>query len=234
MFASILAMDGGWNAEEARRALRRFMDARATNKLRWATSAGVSEGTLRNFLNGDSQSLTHKTLAKLARAERVSIAQMLGQEPLPDKAEGRSIDAQEVPLIDYVQAGKWTEIGDLDLGGESLAKLYTSLPVSAGAFGLYVLGRSMEAEFHDGDVVIIDPAVTPHPGDYVVAKRKEDEEATFKRYRPRGKDVKRGEQIIELAPLNQDFPTLRIEPGSPGKIVGVVVEHRRYLRARQL
>jgi SOS-response transcriptional repressor LexA len=87
----------------------------------------------------------------------------------------------------------------------------------------------MELEFQPGDKVIIDPEVKPQPGDFVVAKRDDDEEATFKKYRVRNQDED-GRSVIELTPLNSDWPTLMIDQDNPGNIVGTMVEQRRYRR----
>jgi SOS-response transcriptional repressor LexA len=60
-----------------------------------------------------------------------------------------------------------------------------------------------------------------------VAKREQDQEATFKKYKLRGYD-NQGREIIDLVPLNSDWPTLVIDAENPGQIVGTMVEHRRY------
>ena len=83
----------------------------------------------------------------------------------------------------------------------------------------------MKPEFNEGDRIIVDPNVAPHPGDFVVAKN-HNEEATFKKYRQRGID-ENGNDIFELIPLNEDYPTLRSDL-VPLKIIGTMVEHRRY------
>lgn len=87
----------------------------------------------------------------------------------------------------------------------------------------------MLPEFKAGDLVIIDPEWEPRPGDYVAAKNGK-EEATFKKYRPRGMDA-RGNEIFELTPLNDDYPTLRSDI-TPLAIIGVMAEHRRKSRRR--
>jgi SOS-response transcriptional repressor LexA len=87
----------------------------------------------------------------------------------------------------------------------------------------------MEPEFKEGDSIIIDPDVKPSPGDFVVAKNAQ-EEATFKKYRPRGVN-EQGEQVIELVPLNDDFPSLRSDY-TPLQIIGTMMEHRRYRKPR--
>ena len=89
----------------------------------------------------------------------------------------------------------------------------------------------MEPEFKEGDTIIIDPDIKPSPGDYVVA-RNADQEATFKKYRPRGRNAQ-GIDVIELVPLNEDYPILRSDV-SPLEIIGTLVEHRRYRKAREI
>jgi SOS-response transcriptional repressor LexA len=83
----------------------------------------------------------------------------------------------------------------------------------------------------DGDLVIIDPSVKPRPGDFVVAKLANEDEATFKKYRPRGSNPDGGE-IFDLVPLNEDYHTIRVDQDRPGFVVGVMMEHRRRRRIR--
>ena len=108
--------------------------------------------------------------------------------------------------------------------------MLTDLDLSSNAFALRIKGDSMLPEFREGDTVIIDPAVAPRPGDYVVAKNGESE-ATFKKYRPRGVN-ELGQQVFELVPLNDDYPTLTVDATNPGRLVAPVIEHRRKLRRR--
>ena len=86
----------------------------------------------------------------------------------------------------------------------------------------------MEPDFKEGDAVVIDPEVSPLPGDFVVAKNGE-EEALFKKYRPRG--IMNGSDVFELVPLNEDFPTIRSDQEEV-RIIGTMVEHRRYRKRR--
>ena len=97
-----------------------------------------------------------------------------------------------------------------------------------GSFAV-IDGESMAPEFAPGDKILVDPDVTPRPGDYVVAKLDEEEKATFKKYRPRGRDAA-GEEVVELRALNEDWPTLVIDARNPGHIVATMIEHRRYRR----
>lgn len=67
----------------------------------------------------------------------------------------------------------------------------------------------MEPDFKSGDVIIIDPEIKPHPGEFIVAANNE-REATFKKYRPTRIDAN-GNEHFELVPLNSDYPTLSSE-----------------------
>lgn len=96
-------------------------------------------------------------------------------------------------------------------------------------FALEIESESMLPDFKEGDIIIIDSALEPRPGDFVVAKLDREEKATFKKYRPRGEDAD-GYPVVELAPLNPDYPTLTMNVSNPGRVVGVMIEHRRLRR----
>ena len=140
-----------------------------------------------------------------------------------------TMGGRRVPVISAIQAGMWAEIVDNFQPGDAGGWLLTDIDLSDSAFALDIRGNSMEPEFKDGDRVIIDPEIAPQPGDFVAAKNGE-QEATFKKYRPRGMDA-HGNIIFELVPLNDDYPTLRSDVQHI-RIVGTMVEHRKYRRPR--
>ncbi len=138
------------------------------------------------------------------------------------------IGYRRIPLIDYIQAGGFREVN-----GEfhSEKEIFTDLDIGARCFAMIIKGNSMEPDFKEGDRVIIDPDIIPSPGDFVVAKCNCCDccdEATFKKYRPRGNNAE-GNEIFELVPLNEDYPTFHSEI-MPCYIIGTMVEHRRYRR----
>lgn len=147
----------------------------------------------------------------------------------PSNVATASMGDSRIPLISHVQAGIWTEVVDNFQPGDADDWLITDLAVSGSTFALEIKGDSMLPEFKPGDRVIIDPEVAPQPGDYVVAKNGGND-ATFKKYRPRGVDSA-GQTVFELAPLNDDFPTIRSDV-EPVRIIGTMVEHRKYRRPR--
>lgn len=186
-----------------------------------------------------SQAAIHKICSGKTKQTRklVQIAAVLGVNPywletgLGEKLASNqpTLKAAQVayPLISWVQAGAWSEIINLYPFGSSDTMVYANGQHGPYSFGLQIYGNSMLPQFEPGDIIIIDPEIQPRPGDYVVAKN-QHEEATFKKYRPRGTDAD-GKPIFELVPLNDDYATLRSDH-DPITIIGVQVEHTRIRR----
>nr|WP_274605082.1 S24 family peptidase [Pantoea agglomerans] len=133
----------------------------------------------------------------------------------------------KVPVISYVQAGVWSHECDARNLEGNIDYVFSTGNFSQGTFALKIKGKSMEPDFVEGDLILIDPELSPQPGDYVVAKNGEDE-ATFKKYRARGV-TEDGKEIFELVPLNEDF-AVRSSAKEKFNIIGVLVEHRRLMR----
>ncbi|RZG47077.1 S24 family peptidase [Acinetobacter wuhouensis] len=129
-----------------------------------------------------------------------------------------------VPLISFVQAGSFKE-AVINAQEEFVATYAGNL--SNDAFALEIVGDSMSPEFKPKDKIIVDPQVSPLPGDYVIAQNGEDE-ATFKKYKPRGFDES-GREYFELVPINENYPTLDSRFQNI-KIIATVIDHIRALR----
>lgn len=141
-----------------------------------------------------------------------------------------SLGMTKVPLISYIQAGQWTGIDDFRETCGDYEYILTDLDVSENAFALEIKGDSMNPDFIEGDVVIIDPTEQPNAGEFVAAING-DYEATFKKYRPLEDLDEHGRQHFELIALNPDYhklSTLKQEI----RIIGTMVEHRIYRRKR--
>lgn len=76
-----------------RRALRNVMDVRKLNANKWAKLSGISEGTIRNFLSGRSETLTISTLDKLADAAGESFTSIMGGQPITVSSEPARVTA---------------------------------------------------------------------------------------------------------------------------------------------
>lgn len=186
-----------------------------------AGTSGVDTATISRILSGEVK-LISVSLPKVAAALGITPAQLLAEYP---EMEIAPPGTRRVPVWDYVQAGKWAGVAPNLRGEEMQDHVLTDVEYSNDAFAMVIRGDSMEPDFHEGEVVIIDPAVRAKPGDFVVAK---DDlgEATFKKFRPRGMNDK-GVDYFILEPLNQDYEPMRSDLQLI-KIIGTMVEHRRY------
>lgn len=197
-----------------------------------ADGLGISYQAAKKAVDGKTKAFTAANNQKAANLLGVS-AEWLATGETDQFVKNKSnvtpsrMGEKRIPLISYVQAGVWTDVVDNYAPGDADEFLLTDLELSGNAFALEIKGDSMLTEFKPGDRVIIDPAVAPQPGDYVVAKNGEDE-ATFKKYRPRSVN-ERGDVVFELVPLNEDYPSIRSDV-APIRIVGTMVEHRKYRR----
>jgi SOS-response transcriptional repressor LexA len=194
-----------------------------------AAETGLSDSAISQLLSGKTKSLRSNSAVKIEAATGVRATWLItGEGPMlasTPNVTAAPVGAIRIPLISYVQAGCWTGIVDSYQPGDADEWLLTDLDLSGNAFALQIKGDSMLPEFKEGDRVIIDPNVQPLPGDFVVAKNGDDE-ATFKKYRPRSVN-EQGAVVFELVPLNEDFPSMRSDT-QPISIVGTMVEHRKY------
>lgn len=167
---------------------------------------------------------------KVSVEDAVVLASALSVSPgellfgAPDNADFIMPGLRPVPVVSYVQAGMFTEAYNINTSGEAEELVYFDGPASDLLFALRVKGDSMEPEFKEGDTIIVDPTVEPHPGEFVVAKNG-DNEATFKKYREKSGGG------FELVPLNTDYSIIDSSQQDV-VIIGTVVEHRIHRRKR--
>lgn len=133
------------------------------------------------------------------------------------------------PVISSIQAGMLKEICTPYGPGDGFDVEFGDDDASQWSFFLEIEGDSMLPDFRPGDRVLIDPDVSPRPGDFVAA-RNTKQEATFKKYRVRGIDES-GHEIFELVPLNDDYPVMRSDEHHL-VVIGTMIEHRRKFRRR--
>lgn len=200
-----------------------------------AKKSGVSQSTIGNLEAGIR--LTARSITAIATALGVNPVWLAEGKGIAESTDGQvssiknvtasSIGVRRIPLISYVQAGCMVEVVDPYQLGDASEYLQTDLvDLSPSAFALEIRGESMLPDFKEGDRIIIDPLIEPMPGDFVVAKNGH-EEATFKKYRPRGKFDENGNTVFDLLPLNPDYPPMHSDI-VPLRIIGTMVEHRRY------
>lgn len=122
--------------------------------------------------------------------------------------------------ISWVQAGRFNGVEDFYDPGDGTRAVYTTAQVGERAFALKVRGDSMTngaggRSYPDGCTIIVDPSRQAKPGDRVIVRIDDNEEATFKQLDFDG--VK-----YYLKPLNQRYPIMEMPENA--RIIGVVVQ----------
>ncbi len=141
--------------------------------------------------------------------------------------QSRFPSSNSVPLLSYAQAINCMEKEEKEnlskIGlDEELARI-----ASPHSFALVIHDTSMAPIFRPDDIIIIDPTVVPCPGEYVVAKLKENKDKkevlVFRKYRPL---FHNGADGFELVALSEDWNKIVVHNRGEGEIVGTLIEHR--------
>ena len=198
-----------------------------------ARAVGVKPPSVSDWLSGKSKNMDGPNLVRAAKFLKVNSTWLgtgLGKPTDIDKesdfknVEFASLELKKIPVLDFVQAGLFKEV-DYD-GLIPLSHTYTDYlgKNPEAIFSVIVEGNSMSPDFIQGDKLIIDAALAPKPGCFVIAQNGSNE-ATFKKYRLVGFD-EHGREEFELVPLNPDYPTLSSKEHDI-TIIGVMVRHMR-------
>ncbi|WP_090229608.1 S24 family peptidase [Filomicrobium insigne] len=145
------------------------------------------------------------------------------------------ISTRRIPILDWLAVERYLAYRSGTMGAiaTAYADINTHPELGRRVFMLPVQGESMVAKppvggvsFHPGDAVVFDPDGDVKPGDFVLAKLNLLDEPIFRKYQVRGRD-EAGELIFDLVPLNEDYPTERVGPNNPGKVLARLVRHVR-------
>ncbi|MEM3484403.1 MAG: S24 family peptidase [Candidatus Methanomethyliaceae archaeon] len=124
-----------------------------------------------------------------------------------------------VPIISLIRAGEWNSAHDPFPAG--YADDWTPTEVKGdNFFALIVKGDSMEPEFREAEIILVNPDDEPVPGDFVIVKNSVSEEATFKQLKKYG-------DVLVLHPLNPKYLDIDLKDASKHRIIVKVVEKRK-------
>lgn len=196
-----------------------------------ARKAKVSNEYIGKIERGESTNVGVETLETIANALGVPLGQLLnfGQTlALPDKKPLLLPSAKENRLLSLGFEPDLVKIPVLT--GKVLAETFKqdfsswdgdtmALPRSGiknkNLVGWKIKGKHLEPHYMDGDHLIIDIEASAKDGDEIISAR-DGEEISVKQYKELQED------LIELRPFNQEFPTMQFKKGSHIDIIGVV------------
>lgn len=207
-------------------AIKRFRKIAGLTQPDLAEQTSIDQSAISRIENG-KQGIADDQMMLIAKAVRVHVSEIWAAvEDATKIAEEGGVyrlpipsGARMVPLIGWVQAGRWTEAHSPTDPQQATASVLTSAKVSHKAFALEVKGDSMinprgEPSFPPGVRLIVEPNAVAYNGSLVIAQIDGDAETTFKKLVIDG-----GKHY--LVPLNPQFPTLPIDRSV--RICGVVV-----------
>ena len=183
-----------------------------------AEIVGVGRSTVRKWENGDIENIGRSNIVKLAKALRVTPYYIMGIE---EEDAGIITPTINIPVVNSVSAGMptYNETDVIDY----ISVMNTSIKNDKEYFGLIVSGDSMDLEFKDGDIVVVEKDAQVENGEIaVVAVNGYD--ATVKRIK---RDYDRN--IIMLIPesTNREHETQIYSMSDDVHIIGKVVGMNR-------
>ncbi|MEB5705681.1 helix-turn-helix domain-containing protein [Pantoea anthophila] len=196
-------------------------------------------------LRRKSLQLTQKQLAQQVNVSHVAVSQWEKEETLPRGenllrlsealgcapafliegdgpvfSESAWAGLHQIPLLAQRDVAQWLS-DPASVRQDRL--MHNDMALSQQSFAFRVEEQSMAPAILRDDVVIIDPSLSPQPGDSVLALQQQV--ALLRTWRQRGSEE--GVTQFELAPVNINFPELHSRRDNL-KLIGTLVELRRF------
>ncbi len=125
----------------------------------------------------------------------------------------------QMPVISWVAAGSFSDVMPVTID-DAIEWIDRPSNLSPRAFGLIIEGRSMWPEFKPGEIIYVEPDISPlelKDGALVVIHCNDDKQATFKQL-----IIGDSPEDMYLKPLNSDWPDQKIVPMGECMLVGIV------------
>lgn len=201
-------------------------------RIKYALSrAGMKQVELARRVGVKQQTISYLCKTNSAQSQYVvRIAEALGVNPrwLQDgvgdphdtsvriEVSGVEIRLKSLPLVRDSEVSLWVEAGEIS---SQRVDFVTDRDTGKRAFAIEIRDDSMSPVLALGDRIAIDPECKPRPGDIVCALSAGA--VLIRRYREQSGGR------FELVPANPDWPSASSQDANV-RIVGVMVEHRRY------
>ncbi|MFT0771267.1 S24 family peptidase [Psychrobacter aquimaris] len=202
----------------------------ASTVTNWAKRGVSKEGALAaaEKYNADANYILSGMSGKPSVSDlRAQIQKMQSTTPPPsiDTPEGTKkvpVDygmSGQMPVISWVAAGSFADVMPVTID-DAIEWIDRPSNLSPRAFGLIIEGRSMWPEFKPGEIIYVEPNISPlelKDGALVVIHCNDDKQATFKQL-----IIGDSPEDMYLKPLNPDWPDQKIIPMGECMLVGVV------------
>lgn len=187
--------------------------------------SGIDAGTLSRLEQGKTGH-SAESVEKLCKAFGISEGALFADE---NPEDNRMLEFRRIPILDATIIPAYAIDHEIIEVPEYLKYIAVDKGISFHSFGYVPDVSTLRPAFEDGDIVVIDPAIKPLPGDFVVAVISRSV-VSFSRYKVTS-ESEDGVENFELVPLNDFYPVVSsLQPGV--RLVGTMVEHRRYRKRK--
>ncbi len=196
-----------------------------------ARLSGIPQPTITRLLNGQIKDPSSQTVDQLAEALQISPAQLRGYHSLaaPTSISVRESSKRYTTRIIFglsmTEAAEFAQqLPKLSKNHEEKIHVQADAPYSPLSFFIRVKDKANEPEIHLHDLIILDPKAIPKPGDFVLAKTKE-QGLVIRRF------TQKSPKIYQLQAINEHFPTYEMNADPLRKnILATLVELRREVK----
>ncbi len=162
----------------------------------------------------------------LAEQLHVSASYLLG---LTDNEQGElsEFSGNKTRFIPVLKGHEAAQAKELLTSGKNIEQLIVvdvlnKSQNSEFLFAIILEDNSMQPECNTGDLVVVDPALQPRPGDYVLGYLPAKNQTILRKYR------EAEGCLFQLIPNNTLWTTVQVNNPTDAVLVGVVVEVRKY------
>lgn len=177
----------------------------------------IGQPVIHRLASGETDNPKLATLGPIANHFRISIGQLVGDEPLPQNLD---IHVYKQAVLNTLPLLEWEDLLDESaLKKKSLKQqeIYTEITLSKQAFALKVLDTTMRPRFPENTLLLVEPALQPNDRQYVIYHLVQQNQIVFREFLTDGKNH-------YLKPINSDFEKIQIS--SADRCLGVVVQVR--------
>jgi SOS-response transcriptional repressor LexA len=178
-----------------------------------AKASGVKQPTIHRILAGKHAAPRDQTLHLLAKHFGLSVEDLRYKDLSDQSALPQNLRGYRIPMVNSKVAGRQV------ITEQWPDWITVYFEASKQAFGMNVSDRAMEPRINQNDIVVVDAAVIPQPGQIVAARIDGVDDALVRIYRALEGSV--GKRPFELVPTNNYFPVIR-KVGDNIAILGTV------------
>ncbi len=176
---------------------------------------GILDPVLRKICNGETSNPGINTLNPIAKQLKVTIGQLIGDEPLCINNTGYSpAKWQNVPLLSWDTISKFQKDSN---AVTPIELIQTNAHIGEHAFALKI-EEDLE-HMLSGTIIIVDPNITPENKDFVVAQKKGQKDTSIKQA-----IVSDGEILFRSLIKELRLPPTKLKEF---EIFGVIVQYQK-------